>query len=98
MVEISHEEVLQIASLARLKLSVEEVLLFQEQLVKILDHFQALSEVDTSHVQQRDVSLLSNNLFREDQPRPSIPVEEALKNAPKHKDGFFVVPKVLEKG
>jgi aspartyl-tRNA(Asn)/glutamyl-tRNA(Gln) amidotransferase subunit C len=98
MAKISREEVIQIASLARLKLSEEEVQLFQEQLGKILDHFQALAEVDTSNIQRNDNALSSKNVFREDEPRPSILTEEALKNAPKQRDGFFVVPKVIEKG
>ena len=98
MLKISREQVLQIASLARLKLSEVEILLFQEQLGKILDHFQTLSEVDTSKIQSRDMTCFRNNVLREDEPRPSIPVEEALKNAPKQRNGFFAVPKVIEKG
>ncbi len=100
MPKISRQEVLEIAALARLQLSEAEVGLFQEQLEKILSHFEALSELDTSNILPMRQALAgeAENVLREDEPRPSIPVEDALKNAPKRRDSFFEVPKVIEKG
>jgi aspartyl-tRNA(Asn)/glutamyl-tRNA(Gln) amidotransferase subunit C len=36
------------------------------------------------------------NVFREDVVRPSLPVEEVLAMAPQTREGYFVVPRVLE--
>ena len=37
-----------------------------------------------------------SNVFREDERRDSLPRDEALANAPQKRDGFFLVPPVLE--
>ena len=92
---ISREEVLHIAKLAKLSLSEEEVELFQEQLGKILEYFRKLEEVDTEGVEPLKHVIATENVFREDEPRGSIPPEEALKNAPKRRDDYFEVPKVI---
>jgi aspartyl-tRNA(Asn)/glutamyl-tRNA(Gln) amidotransferase subunit C len=36
------------------------------------------------------------NVTRADEIRPSLPHEEALRNAPKQANGLFIVPKVVE--
>ena len=36
------------------------------------------------------------NAFRADEPQPSLPVEEALQNAPKRRGDFYAVPPVLD--
>lgn len=92
---ISHEDVLHIAKLAKLKLTEEEIKLFQEQLGRILEYFKKLQELDTSSVEPMKHVLDVHNVLREDYPRESISQEDALKNAPKRKDGFFEVPKVI---
>ncbi len=92
---ISREEVLHIAKLAKLKLSEEEVGLFQEQLGEILEYFRKLEEVDTNNVEPLKHVIATQNVFREDEPRESISPEEALKNAPKRRDDYFEVPKVF---
>ena len=92
---ISKEEVLHIAKLAKLKLTEEEVELFQEQLGKILEYFRKLEEVDTDDVEPLKHVITAGNVFREDEPQESIRLEEALKNAPKRRDGYFEVPKVI---
>jgi aspartyl-tRNA(Asn)/glutamyl-tRNA(Gln) amidotransferase subunit C len=89
---ISREEVLHIAKLAKLKLTEEEVRLFQEQLGKLLEHFQKLSKVDTESVEPLRHTLSIENVLREDEPRKSLSPEEALKNAPKRQGGYFEVP------
>ena len=38
-----------------------------------------------------------HTVLRPDEPRPSVSPEEALKNAPKRHENYFVVPKVVEK-
>jgi len=92
---ISREEVLHIAKLAKLKLSEEEVDLFREQLGKILEYFKKLEEVDTEGVEPLKHVIVTENVFREDESQDSVPPEEALKNAPKRRDDYFEVPKVI---
>jgi len=97
MALISREEVLHIARLARLQLSEEEVELYQQQLGRILQYFKKLEELDTSRVEPMEHVLEVKNVLRADEPRPSLPPEEALENAPKKREGFFEVPKVIER-
>ncbi|MGQ9602561.1 MAG: Asp-tRNA(Asn)/Glu-tRNA(Gln) amidotransferase subunit GatC [Candidatus Bipolaricaulia bacterium] len=92
---ISREEVLHIAKLAKLKLTEEEVRLFQEQLGEILSYFRRLEEVDTSGVEPLKHILPLGQVWREDEPRESVPPEEALRNAPKRRDDYFEVPRRL---
>jgi aspartyl-tRNA(Asn)/glutamyl-tRNA(Gln) amidotransferase subunit C len=94
---ISREEVLHITKLAHLKLSEDEVELYREQLGRILEYFKRLEELDTSDVEPMKHVLDVHNVFRQDEPHPSIPIEDVLKNAPKRRDQFFEVPKVIEK-
>ena len=95
---LDREEVLHIAKLAKLHLSKEEIQKYQEQLGRILEYFKKLEELDTSNVEPMKHILDVDNVFRADEPRPSVPQEEALKNAPKRRDNFFEVPKIVEKG
>lgn len=92
---ISREEVLHIAKLAKLKLTEDEVKLFQEQLGRILEYFKKLQELDTSSVEPMKHVLDVHNVLRGDEPREPVSQEDALKNAPKKRDGFFEVPKVI---
>jgi aspartyl-tRNA(Asn)/glutamyl-tRNA(Gln) amidotransferase subunit C len=92
---ISREEVLHIAKLAKLKLTEEEIELFQEQLGQILSYFRKLQELDTSAVEPLKHVPTLGSAWREDEPRESLPPEEALKNAPKRRGDYFDVPKVF---
>lgn len=94
---LAREEVLHIAKLAKLHLSEDEIKKYQEQLGRILEYFKKLEELDTSNVEPMKHVLDIHNVFRADEPRPSVSPEEALKNAPKRRDNFFEVPKVVDK-
>lgn len=94
---ISREEVLHIARLAKLRLTEEEVELYQKQLGRILEYFKKLEELDTSEVAPLEHALQLQNVLRADEPKPSLPIADVMKNAPKQREGFFVVPKVIER-
>lgn len=94
---ITRDEVLHIAKLAKLKLSEDEVELFQEQLGRILEYFKQLERLDTEHVPPMKHVLDVHTVLRADEPRPSLSVEEALQNAPRRREGCFEVPRVVEK-
>lgn len=85
-----------IAMLARLELSEEEKQLFSEQLGSIIQYIDTLNELDTSDVEPTSHILPMKNVFRDDEPGPSLPREKALLNAPDSKDGFYRVPKIIE--
>ncbi len=88
-------DVTYVADLARLRLSPEEIATFQKQLGDVLGYVSQLTEVDVSHVSLLGDADLKNRL-RADVLQPSLPVTEALSNAPKQDNNLFVVPKMVE--
>ncbi len=92
---VDRDWVLKIAHLARLKLTEEEVELFQKQLGDILEFVNKLNEVNTEGVEPF-ILFSESTPMREDEPEPSLDREKALMNAPEREDGFFVVPRVVE--
>ena len=93
MPKISKKDVEYVAKLARLKLSETEA--HAEQLNKILGYMDKLNRLDTTHIKPTSHVVEMQNVFREDTAKPSIPVDNALQNAPDKKDNFFRVPKVI---
>jgi aspartyl-tRNA(Asn)/glutamyl-tRNA(Gln) amidotransferase subunit C len=93
-VSISKEDVLHVAQLARLEIPEEEIERMREQLGAILDAVGKVSELDLSDVEPTSHPLELVNQWAEDVPRPSLPRDEALANAPDAADGSFRVPAV----
>jgi aspartyl-tRNA(Asn)/glutamyl-tRNA(Gln) amidotransferase subunit C len=89
---ITREDVLHVARLARLQLSDAEVERFQGQLSAILDAVSKVQELDLADVPPTSHPLEVVNVWRDDEPRPSLPVEEALANAPDRAGDLFRVP------
>lgn len=89
---ISREDVLHVAELARLALTEEEIERFGSQLNAILEAVGKVSELDLSGVEPTSHPLDLVNVWAEDAPRDSLPVEEALANAPEAEAGHFRVP------
>jgi aspartyl-tRNA(Asn)/glutamyl-tRNA(Gln) amidotransferase subunit C len=89
---ITRDEVLHVARLARLELTDDEIDKFTEQLSAILEAVAKVSELDLSDVEPTAHPLDLVNAWAKDEPRPSLPVDEALANAPDRSDGFFKVP------
>jgi aspartyl-tRNA(Asn)/glutamyl-tRNA(Gln) amidotransferase subunit C len=95
---ITRDDVLKIAALANLHFTEEEAAAFTEQFQRILHYVEKLSEVDVSGVEPTShVSAAASPqpALRPDEVRPSLPVEEALSNAPDPGHDHFKVPKVL---
>jgi aspartyl-tRNA(Asn)/glutamyl-tRNA(Gln) amidotransferase subunit C len=92
-VEIDIEHV---ARLARLALSPEELARFKEQLGLILEHAERVGEVAADDVRPTSHPIPLVNVFREDEPTPSLSHEDALANAPEAEDGKFRVPRIAE--
>ncbi len=91
---LTREQVLHVAALARLALTEEEVERFTEQLGAILEAVGKVSELELADVEPTSHPLEVVNVWAEDEPRPSLPREEALANAPDPADGAFRVPAV----
>ncbi len=96
MAKITREEVEHVARLARLELSEEEKARMTDQLDAILGYVDKLSRLDTSTVEPMTTVIPMVSVMREDEVRPSLPLEEALANAPDREDAFFRVPRIIE--
>jgi aspartyl-tRNA(Asn)/glutamyl-tRNA(Gln) amidotransferase subunit C len=92
---LTPDTVRQVAHLARLTLSDEEVELFTRQLNDILSYVEKLNELETTDVPPMAHVLELNNAFREDEVTESLPLDEALANAPDRKWNSFAVPKII---
>ena len=85
---------LHVARLARLEIPEEELGTVQEQLSAILEAVGKVSELDLVDVPPTSHPLDVVNVWSADDPRPSLPREEALANAPDAAEGAFRVPTV----
>ena len=85
-----------VAHLARVKLTPEEEQKLGSQLGDILGYIEKLKEVDVSGVEPTAHPFPLVNVTRTDEARPSLPHEDALRNAPQKAGGLFVVPKIVE--
>jgi aspartyl-tRNA(Asn)/glutamyl-tRNA(Gln) amidotransferase subunit C len=92
---LSRQDVAKVASLARLALSADELDRMTGELQKIVGLVSQLSEVDTSAVAPLAHPLDAENVFRADEPQPSLTTAEALQSAPRHDGECFLVPAVL---
>jgi aspartyl-tRNA(Asn)/glutamyl-tRNA(Gln) amidotransferase subunit C len=90
---ITNDDVLHVARLARLGLRDGEAERLQSELSAILEAVGKVSELDLSEVPPTSHPLDLVNVWDEDEPSPSLSVEEALANAPDREgDGFRVPP------
>jgi aspartyl-tRNA(Asn)/glutamyl-tRNA(Gln) amidotransferase subunit C len=89
---ITRDQVLHVARLARLALTEDEIERFQSQLNAILEAVGIVAELDLDDVEATDHPLDIVNVLDEDEPRPSLSIEDALANAPDPEGGFFGVP------
>jgi len=96
---VTRDNIEHIAKLARLDFSNEEYDKLTHDMNNVLGYIDQLKELDVSNVapleninEEQEV-----NVFRSDVSAPCLSTEEALKNAPKAADGYFLVPKVIER-
>ena len=94
--KISKKDVGHVARLARLRLTEEEKEKFGKQLNQILKYVEKLNELDTENVEPTSHVVPLQNVLREDEVKPSLPVEDVLSNAPDKKGNYFKVPRIIE--
>ena len=92
----SHLDVKYIAHLARLSLTPEEEQKMGDQLDSVLGYIEKLTEVDVTNVDPTAHAFPLINVTRPDIVSASLSAEEALRNAPAHANGLFIVPKIVE--
>ena len=93
---IDRETVKNVAKLARLGLSEEEVEVLRDQLSVILENIAILQQVDVSGVSPTAHASRLSNIMRADVAEPSYPPEVLLANAPAQEDNCLKVRAVLE--
>ena len=89
---IDRDQVLHVARLARLRLSEDEVGRMSSELSSILDHIEKINELALDEVEPTSHVIQLENVLREDVPRPSLPRERALEQAPDAAESGFRVP------
>jgi aspartyl-tRNA(Asn)/glutamyl-tRNA(Gln) amidotransferase subunit C len=92
--KLTEKDTEHVAMLARIQLTPEEIKAFTQHLNNILDYFKKLEEIDTSAVEPTYHILDLVNVTRPDKVTPSLPVDQALANAPKKQDNYFKAPKI----
>jgi len=85
-----------VAHLARLQLTPEEEKKLGAQLGNILGYIEKLNQLDVSGVEPTAHAVPMVNVTRPDEIRPSLPHDDALRNAPAQANGLFIVPKIVE--
>lgn len=90
-------DVERIAALAHLELTADEKILFTRQLADILAYAQQVQAIDTSGVPATAHVHARQQAERDDEPRDSLPLAEAIGNAPDAASdaGLFRVPRVI---
>ena len=96
MATLSRSEVEHVAYLARLGLTGEELDRLEGELNHILDQYAILAELPTDDIPPTAQTIELENILRDDVARPSLPVEDALANAPARQGDFIVVPAILD--
>jgi len=94
-VEIDIEHV---AKLARLALTQDERVALAAQLGQILEHAARVGEVAAADIPPTASPIPRANVLRDDVVEPSLPVDEALRNAPERDGDRFRVPRIAETG
>jgi aspartyl-tRNA(Asn)/glutamyl-tRNA(Gln) amidotransferase subunit C len=92
---ISRNEVVHLARLARLAVTDEELDLFAGQLDAILDAVARVGEVAAAEIPPTSHAVPLTNVAREDEVRPCLDVEQALHGAPAAEEHRFRVPRIL---
>ena len=95
-VQISADQVRHLAELARIDLSEAELTSLTAELAQIVESVAKVSEVATSDVVATSHPIPLLNVFREDEVRPSLTVEQALSGAPEREGDRFKVASILD--
>ncbi|MCT4635566.1 MAG: Asp-tRNA(Asn)/Glu-tRNA(Gln) amidotransferase subunit GatC [Rickettsiales bacterium] len=94
--EFSPEKIKKVAKLAKVKLTEDEIVMFNDQFMAISEIITKIQKVDTKGVIPVHNPSHASTLLRKDEVTDGGYVDDILVNAPKQAFGCFVVPKVVE--
>lgn len=94
---IDKQTIHKVADLARIAVKEEEIDTLIPDMNKILTFMEKLNELDTTGVEPLVYMNAEENVWREDVVKQEIIVSDGLKNAARHNEAFFLVPKIIEK-
>jgi aspartyl-tRNA(Asn)/glutamyl-tRNA(Gln) amidotransferase subunit C len=89
---LDRDQVLHVARLARLELTADEVDRMADELSKVLDHIEAIRELDLEGVPPTSHVIDVTNVLRADEPERSLAREVILAAAPEPLNDGFGVP------
>lgn len=93
---ITIKDVEKVAQLARLEFSADEKEKLMNHLEQIVSYVEKLNELDTEGVEPTKHVVEMTRVLREDKIKNGLTQEDAVTNAPKSKQGYFSVPKVIK--
>jgi len=96
MPQLTRHDIENVAYLSRLELSEEEKDRLVGHINRLLENFAELAKLDTEGVEPTSHTIPVFNVFRKDEVRPSLPVEDVVSNGPQVAESCFVVPRVVE--
>ena len=85
-----------VAALARIELDPGQVEGLLRDLDRILGYVDQLGRLDVDSVPPLTHAAGGHDVYRKDEPGPSLPRKNALQNAPDRDEGFYRVPRVIE--
>lgn len=97
---LQRDEILKLAELARLELSDEEVERYTAELGAVLGYIEQLSQVNVTGIEPTSQVTGLMNVLRDDEPDDALSLtrEQQESIVPAYRDGYVVVPAVLDKG
>lgn len=93
---ITDQTITYVAALAKLELGEGEREKAKQDLQQIIGYMDRLNELDTEGVEPMTHVFSQYNVFRDDEVRNGDDRASLLANAPKQKDGCFIVPVTVE--
>ena len=93
--EVSKEEILHIAKLARLKLKDEEIPDYIKNLEDILNFANVVNRAPIDGLDTSIGAINNFNVFRKDEIKVFEDNKALLENAPEQEDNMFKIPKVI---
>ncbi len=96
MAQLSKEDILKLAQLARLRLSDEEVVQYQSELAHILEYVEVLNNIDLHNYEPTAQVNGLKNVTRKDELLMQAAAEDLLSNAPATQDGYVKVQRMVE--
>lgn len=93
---VTEEDIKHVAKLAKLEISADEIEHFTDQMDRIIDMVEQLSELDTDNVPIMTHGMETYSVMREDEAVPGTNRDKLLKNVKRSQDGLVKVPAIMD--